>query len=475
MESPKRLEKIVDYIIANHGRKTHSRDFNAIFAINNVDTLIKYYDIFRRKKREGEHNLRVATIFSYAANPEDKDADSLLDDDPQLNLFNQPTNTLHRDRLESYIADYNQMFGTSYSTKDSNSFYNYYRNIADKVKSQEVDILLVVNMFLTGFDSKMLNTLYVDKNLRYHGLLQAYSRTNRILNETKSQGNIVVFRNLKTATDQALELFANKNAREEIFLEPYEHYLGKFNEALTNLQGLAPTPGDVDSLADEDQELAFVQSFRELLRLKNVLVSFADFNFDQLGIDEQTFENFKGKYLDIYDKVRHDHAKEKVSILEDVDFELELVRRDEVNVSYILRLIARMVGADEAKQGEIHRTILDTMSNEAQLRSKRELIERFIQSNLPKITDASDVEGEFAEFLNEEQVKAFRQLCEDEGLDPDKTQTLLDRYMSTSRIPRDHDLGDVLKTQPSILQRESILTRVKTRIQDFIETFIEGV
>jgi type I restriction enzyme R subunit len=475
MESQQRLEKITDYIIANHSRKTHSRDYNAIFAINSVDTLIKYYEIFKRKQQAGEHKLRIATIFSYAANPEDKDADSMLDDDPQIDLFNQPVNTIHRDKLEQYIADYNQMFGTSYSTRDSNSFYNYYRNIADRVKAREVDILLVVNMFLTGYDSKTLNTLYVDKNLRYHGLLQAYSRTNRILNETKSQGNIVVFRNLKTATDEALELFANKNAREEIFLEPYSHYLDKFNEAVNNLRSIALMPQDVDKLESEDDELAFVQAFREILRLKNILVSFADFKFTDTTITEQTFENYKGKYLDIYDKVRRDHEKEKVSILDDVDFELELVRRDEVNVSYILRLIARMVGADEAKQSEIHKAVMDTMSNEAQLRSKRALIEKFIQSSLPQIKNASDVEGEFVEFLSEEQVKAFRAMCEEEGLDPDKTQALLDRYMSTSRIPRNHDLGDVLKIQPSVLQRESILTRVKTRIQEFIETFIEGV
>jgi type I restriction enzyme R subunit len=367
------------------------------------------------------------------------------------------------------------MFGTSYSTRDSNSFYNYYRNIADRVKAREVDILLVVNMFLTGFDSKTLNTLYVDKNLRYHGLLQAYSRTNRILNETKSQGNIVAFRNLKRSTDEALELFADKNAREDIFLQPYEHYLGKFNEAVNSLRSIALMPQDVDKLEGEEDELAFVQAFREILRLKNILVSFADFTFTDATITEQTFENYKGKYLDIYDKVKRGHSKEKASILEEVDFELELVRRDEVNVSYILRLIARMVGADEAKQRELHKTVMDTMANEAQLRSKRELIERFIQSNLPNVTSASDVEGEFDQFLSEEQVKAFRTMCQEEGLDPDKTQALLDRYISTSRLPRHHDLGNVLQTQPSVLQRESILSRVKTRIQEFIETFIEGV
>lgn len=474
LESPQRLEKIVDYVIANHNKKTHSREFTAIFAITNVDTLTKYYELFRAKKQAGEHNLRIATIFSYGVNEDDKDADSMLDDDPQMNLFDH-VNQHTRDKLESYIRDYNEMFDTSYNTKDSDSYYNYYRNIADRVKKREIDILLVVNMFLTGFDSKTLNTLYVDKNLRYHGLLQAYSRTNRILNETKSQGNIVSFRNLKHQTDEALELFANKNAHEEIFLQPYEDYLAKFNEAIANLQRLTPTPADVDTLADEAHELAFVQSFREIMRLKNILVSFADFKFDDASINEQTFENFKGKYLDIYDKVRHDHEKEKVSILDDVDFELELIRRDEINVSYILRLIARMVGASEEKQAELRQTITDTMAGDANLRSKRELIEKFINSNLPKIGDSDEVEDIFAEFLSEEQVKAFRDLCESEGLDNEKAQALLDRYMSTGRIPRDQVLSTALKESPSILQRDSILTSVRKGITRFIETFIEGV
>lgn len=473
MESPERLENIANFVIANHSNKTHSREFTAIMATSNVVTLTKYYDIFRRKKLAGEHNLRIATIFSYAANEADNDADGMLDDDPQLNLFDG-VNMHSRDKLESYIDDYNRMFGTSYSTRDSDSFYNYYRNIADRVKAREIDILLVVNMFLTGFDSKTLNTLYVDKNLRYHGLLQAYSRTNRILNETKSQGNIVVFRNLKKATDDALELFANKDAKEDIFLQPYHEYVLKFNEAIAKLRAVAADPHAVDMLQDEEAEKAFVEAFRYVLRLRNVVVSFAEFNFVDLAIDEQTLDNYKGKYLDIYDKVKADHEKEKVSILDDIDFELELTRRDEINVSYILRLIARMVGADNEKQIELKKMVSDTLTNNAELRSKRELIERFIEGSLPSIGNASDVEGEWAEFVSEEQVKAFRAMCKEEGLDAEKTQSLLDHYVSTGRLPRKHDLGEVLVAQPSVLKRESILKHVIIRLKDFIATFIEG-
>lgn len=470
----KRLEAIADFIIKNHDRKTHSRDFTAMMAVSDVDTLKNYYEIFKRKKQAGEHSLKIATIFSYQANEPDKLADSNLDTDVDVTAQQGPIDQHSRDALESYIGDYNQLFGTNYTTKDSKSFYNYYRNIADRVKAREIDLLLVVNMFLTGFDSKTLNTLYVDKNLRYHGLIQAYSRTNRIYNETKSQGNIVVFRNLKQATDEALDLFANKNAREEIFLEPYEAYVVRFNAALQQLRNIAATPQAVNDLPDENAEEAFVKAFREVLRLRNIIVSFADFTYGDVTIDKQTLENYMSKYLDIHDKVKRDHQKEKVSILEDIDFELELTRRDEVNVSYILRLIGRMVGADESKQGELKQTIRDTMDASTELRSKRELIEKFIASTLPKVADASEVESQFAEFMSEEQVKAFRQLCEEEGLDPEKAQALIDRYLFTNRLPQNRDLDDVLTTQPSVLVRDNILRRVRSRITEFIQTFVDG-
>lgn len=204
MEAPERLEKIADYIIANHNRKTHNRDFTAMFCTSSVDILIKYYDIFKAKKSAGEHHLKIATIFSYGVNEDDKDANGYFPENTMMEVDVPPIGSHTRDKLDSYIEDYNKMYGTKYSTKDNESFYNYYKDISKRVKNKEVDILLVVNMFLTGFDSKSLNTMYADKNLKYHGLIQAYSRTNRILNEQKSQGNIVCFRNLKAATDEAI-------------------------------------------------------------------------------------------------------------------------------------------------------------------------------------------------------------------------------------------------------------------------------
>lgn len=474
MESPERIEKIVDYIIANHDRKTHSREFTAMFCVSSVDVLTKYYDIFKTKKAAGQHNLKIATIFSYTANEDDKDANGLLDADIDI-AEGGPVNQHSRDKLEGYIADYNAMFGSSYSTKDSQSFYNYYRNIAKRVKSREIDVLLVVNMFLTGFDSPSLNTLYVDKNLRYHGLLQAYSRTNRILNQQKSQGNIVVFRNLKQLTDQAIRLFSDKDASEVIFVEPYEHYVEKFNEALRLLKIYTPTVESVDSLVDEVAELNFVMKFRELLRIKNVLVTFSDFTFNDLRIGEQEFEDYKSKYLDAYDKVHSAGQKEKVSILEDVDFELELIRRDEINVGYILHLLSRLVDAEDKEKPKLKKAIIDTLSTDAILRSKRELIQKFIEQNIPKIETAEQVEGEFEIFWTSEKLEAFERICREEGLMSEQLQKVIDDYLFTGRKPRRDALVGTLKEKPKILEREPIIARLSSKINDFFTTFIEGV
>lgn len=228
-------------------------------------------------------------------------------------------------------------------------------------------------MFLTGFDAKKVNTLYVDKNLKHHGLIQAYSRTNRTLAEKKSQGNILCFRNLKGATDEAITLFSNKDAIEEIILPPYEKIAEKFDEALRKLLMITTTWQSVSDLLSEEDELAFVQAYRALMRIKNVLASYTDFNWDDLGIDEQTFENYKSKYLDLYDKVTKDNAKDKVSILEDIDFELELIHRDTINVAYIIKLLAKLKDTKKSEREQQKKAIMDLMGGEVQLRSKREL------------------------------------------------------------------------------------------------------
>lgn len=477
MESPERLEKISDYIIANHDRKT-GKEFTAMFCVSSVETLIKYYEILQKRKNEGKHNLKIATIFSYAANEEDKDANGFLpdelevEDNPKLSESNKHS----REKLDEFIEHYNQMFGGDYSTKDSKSFYNYYNNISKRVKDAEIDILLVVNMFLTGFDSKTLNTLYVDKNLKYHGLIQAYSRTNRILNERKSQGNIVVFRNLKKATDEAITLFSNKEAIDIIIMKPYEDYAEKFNEAFDELLKITPTPDAVNDLQSEDDELLFIKAFRKLMRVKNILTAFADFKWQDLKMSEQLFEDYKSKYLDLWQKVKSDQQKEKVSILEDVDFELELIHRDEINVSYIIRLLINLKNNAKKDAEKAMTEIFNLLGSEADLRSKKELIEKFIQENLPEIRDAEDIQEEFEDFWKKEQQKAFDKIVKDENLSAGKTQSLIEEFLYAERQPRRDEVLDLLEgEQPKVLERKKIGDRLLDKILGFVDTFINGM
>lgn len=482
MNAPKRLNNITDYIINNHNRKTHSKEFTSIFCVSSVPTLIQYYNLFHEKKERGEHNLKVATIFSYRANEEDKSTADFVSpdfDDLEFNVVAEPPSeydTKHsRDSLESFIGHYNKQFNTNYTTKDSQSFYNYYNDIAKRVKHKQIDVLLVVNMFLTGFDSKSLNTLYVDKNLRFHGLIQAYSRTNRILNELKSQGNIVCFRNLKDATDEAISLFSNLNAKDQIIIAPYENYVEQFNEAFRNLLEIAPTVNSVNDLPSEEEELEFIKAFRELMRLKNVLSTFTEFGFDSLSMDEQSFEDYKSKYLDLYDKAKSHTQKEKVSILEDIDFELELIHRDEINVAYILKLLAKLKDASQEEQDRQKQAIVDLISGDTQLRSKRELIERFISENLPDIEDSDDIPEAFETYWAKERLEALDKISSEESLDKNKLQEVIGDFLFTEKKPLRDDIIGLMKKRPSLKERATIAERITTKILGFVETFISGI
>jgi type I restriction enzyme R subunit len=476
MEAPERLENNVNFIINNHSRKTHNKKFTAIFCVHNVKTLIAYYELFKDKKEEGLHDLKVATIFSYQANQLDEDAQGFIPDDDYLDLAAEPNaqyTTKHtREKLDDFIKDYNGMFQTNYST---NEFYSYYKDIGKRVKNKQVDILLVVNMFLTGFDSKLLNTIYVDKNLKFHGLVQAFSRTNRILDEVKSQGNVVAFRNLKEATDQAITLFSNKEAIEEIIIQPYENYVEKFNEAVERVKAIAPTFDSVNDLVSEAEELEFVKAFRELMRVKNVLGTFTEFSFEDLGMDEQTFENYKSKYLDLYDTIKSETQKEKVSILNDIDFELELIRRDEINVAYILSLLAKLYDSRPKEQEQQRKAISELLSSETQLRSKKELIEKFIEENLPLIRDSDLVVTEFDTFWTAEKKKAINNLSQEENLDFKRLVDIISNYLFTQKEPLRDEVIAVMNERPSLKNRAYSSARIITKIKDFINTFIEGM
>ena len=331
-------------------------------------------------------------------------------------------------------------------------------------------------MFLTGFDSKPLNTLYVDKNLKYHGLIQAFSRTNRILGEQKSQGNIVAFRNLKQNTDDAIALFSNKDAKEIILMQPYEDYLEQFDNALLRLLEIAPTVDSVNELPSEMEEMEFVRAFRELMRIKNVLSVFSDFSHDDVEMDEQSFEDYKSKYLDIYDKTKSNNAKEKDSILDDLDFELELIHKDEVNVSYILSLL-KLINSDKTEKGraEKRKQITDMLSGESHLRSKRALIEKFITETLVNLEDDADIEELFNTYWNKERINALSKIATEDEIEPFKLQKIIDTYLfSQQPIERD-DVVDALKVKPKLLQRKKIALTIIDKIMTFVETFVDGM
>ena len=476
MESELRLEKIADYIIAQHSRKTHSKEFTGMFCVSSVPALIKYYELLAKKKLEGKHNLRIATIFSYAANEEDPDADGL--DEAILGKVAEPNGVYShsRDKLEQFIGDYNKMFGSSYTTKDSESYYNYYNDISKKVRERKIDILLVVNMFLTGFDSKTLNTLYVDKNLKYHGLIQAYSRTNRILNEQKSQGNIVSFRNLKQRTDEALALFSNKNAKDTVIMPPYEEFIELFNKALDALKNITLDIQSVDDLQDEHMELEFIKAFRELMRLRNVLSTFADFEFSDVGIKEQEFEDYKSKYLDLYDKVKTNTKPEKTSILEEVDFELELLAMDEVNVAYILQLLSKLKQTDSEEDYQYqYKSLMQIIGGDPNLRSKQELIDKFIQENLPNVKSAEEVDDAFVAYWEVEKEKATKQMADEENLVPERLKDIVERMIYNNQDPLREDIVSTMAKPPSVLQRKKVIPRLTEKLKDFVNTFYGGI
>ena len=475
IEDDTRLEKITDYIIQHHDLKTRNKEFTAMMCVSSVPLLIKYYELFAAKKQLGQHNLRIATIFSYTSNEEDPDADGNLDEDSEIE-GGEGGNPHTRDKLEGFIGDYNAMFGTKYSTKDTQSFYNYYQDIAKKVKARKVDILLVVNMFLTGFDCKTLNTMYVDKSLKYHGLIQAYSRTNRILNEVKSQGNIVVFRNLKKETDKAVALFSNKDAKETIFVPPYDEYVKQFNAVAVELMTLTPTVRSVKDLPDEEAELKFIKIFRELMRLMNILQAFSEFDYEDLALSAQRYADYRSAYLDLYDKVKTDNQKEKASILDDIDFELELIHRDVINVQYILKLLAQLYDAPEAQRVGLRKQILDTMSGDLQLRSKHELIQKFIDNNLPKLGSAADIPDSFEDYWEQARLSAFQHLVKEEQLNPDKLNKVIDRFVYTGKEPLpDPDIIDLIERPLKIAERGPTRKRVLEKVIDFVETFIRGI
>jgi type I restriction enzyme R subunit len=469
LDSPQRLGMIVDHIIANHGRKTFSRQFNAVFAVSSVKTLITYMDLFAARRVAGAHDLTLATAFTYAANERDVGADGNLDVEIDL----EPGGAINehsRDSLERYMTEYNERFGTNFGTRERHGFYNYVKDVGERVKRREIDLLIVVNMFLTGFDAPTLNTFFVDKNLRHHGLLQAYSRTNRILNDKKSQGNVVTYRNLKQATDDAIALFSNKDAQTTIFIAPYEDYVAEFAEALDQLSTIAPSVGAVDLLEGEAAQLAFVQAFREVLRLKNVLETFIQFSYDDLGVSEQTLLDYQSKYLDLADQVRREREAEKVSILDDVDFQLDLIRRDDINVDYILKLLAGLASATPDEREATHRRIRAVVDADPELHSKRDLILEFIATASP-VADIDQLTQLYEAFMAQRREEELVAFAADVGADRNELRRVIARTVYSGAAPQASELRALLAEKPSILELRAKVDAIREGISLLISRF----
>ncbi len=483
-DNPQRLEMIARYIVDTHDTKTKNREFTAMFCVSSVDTLTQYYELFEKVQAEKQQQdeaegrlfkpLTIATIFSYGANEtvENNDQNGLI----QEESTDAPSqiNQSSRDKLDRYIANYNAQFGTNYNSGDG--FYAYYRDIADRVKKKQIDILLVVNMFLTGFDSKPLNTLYVDKNLKYHGLIQAFSRTNRVYNDKKPFGNIISFRNLKRATDEALALFSNKEARKTVLVPSFDEIKQDYEQAVEKLLSITPDYQTVDDLVTEDQQLEFIKAFREVMRYNAQLQTFIEYDQDDTKLDKQHFANFASKYADLCRAIRKTTKKEKVSVLDDVDFQLDLLHSDRINVGYILTLLQMAVNAETDEQRKKYEAqVHDLIGSDISLHDKQDLIQKFIEENMPKMINGQSVQVAFAQFWDAEKEQAYQHLCKEENLKPEAMKTVLDNYEFTKRLPRKEELKDLPNYKVKLFERESVFNQLWDRTRKFIQTFYTGL
>lgn len=465
LESEDRLNKITDYVLADWDRKTKKGKFNAIFAVSNIPVLKKYYNLLKNKKKP---DFKIATIFTFQANEDESEDTFDLNFSLEPETFDTPQSKYSREFLEDCIKDYNKTFATNFST---DKFYNYYKDLQKRIKSKEVDLVLVVNMFLTGFDSKYINTLFIDKNLQYHGLIQAYSRTNRIFGSDKPHGNIVSFRNLKPNTDKALALFGDENAREIVFKPPFEEQKEEFNQKAEELLSFVPTPDSVNDLNSEQTKVQFVKSFRDLLRIKSSLETFTEFSFQDLKITEQEFYDFQSKYLDIYEEIKKPTVM-KESILEDLDFEIELTVKDIINFDYIIMLIAGLRDISSEKIREKKKEdILKLFDRDVRLRKKKELIEEFINDNLPKIKENDSVEKVFEEYWNKKRSAEIENLAKSENIELNRLNELIADLLYTGKMPKRQEIINLLSEKPKFSEREGIIQKVKQTIERLLDVF----
>jgi type I restriction enzyme R subunit len=435
--APERIGQVVAYIREHFDQKTKRSfsyalagkrlaGFNSLLATASIDAAKRYYAEFARQQAElpEAQRLKVGLIYSYAANEDDPDF--LAEEEFETDDLDASS----RDFLERAIQDYNAMFGTSFDTS-SDRFQNYYKDLALRLRNRKLDIGIVVNMFLTGFDATTLNTLWVDKGLRAHGLIQAYSRTNRILNSVKTYGNIVTFRDLEQQTNDALALFGNEDARGIVLLKPYGEYYDDYVERVAELQEIFPL-SDVWQRGESVTKM-FIALFGSILRLRNILTAFDEFVGNEI-LSERDYQDYQSIYLDIHAELRREADSEKESIIDDVVFEIELVKQVEVNVDYILMLVEQyreQRGDGTDREIETLQKIRRAIDSSISLRNKRDLILAFVD----RVSVDSDVKEDWHRYVEARRDEELDHLIADEGLDPDATRAFIERAFRNGAIP----------------------------------------
>ena len=433
MGAPERIREIVSYTLEHFDQKTkrnsfytlkgqRTAGFNSIFAVGSIPMAMKYYTEFKRQLTERGRELTVATIFSFAANEDDPE-DVMAEEGFDTDALDKPS----RDFLDEAIKDYNEAFHTNYDTS-ADKFQNYYKDLSMRVKKREVDLLVVVNMFLTGFDATTLNTLWVDKNLKMHGLIQAYSRTNRILTSIKVCGNIVCFRNLQKRTDAAIARFSDATTNGVVTLRPFSDYYngytdekGKYNEGYVDL--IATLQQDFPltdvRIVGEARQKAFIRLFGAILRMRNLLVAFDDFKGMEI-LSERDMQDYMGRYQDLYDEWRGRSEHEKEDITDDVVFEIELIKQIEINIDYILMLMQKYRDS-HGKNKEIAIAIQKAVESSSELRSKKALIQGFLAG----INDVDDVVNAWHDFVAVEKETQLAALIAEERLKDAETRQFM--------------------------------------------------
>lgn len=455
-----RVQKVAEHIIANHNKKTRDQMYTGMLTVQSIPMAIQYYRVFQKLKKQGVHNFNVTTIFSYQDN---EAIDDTMDEQTR------------RDILEGIIQTYNETFDKNFST---DTFDGYFNDVSNRVKKglpdQKLDILIVVDMFLTGFNSKKLNTLYVDRNLQHHTLIQAYSRTNRVEEPTKPYGNIVAYRNLKEKTDEAIELFSKTDNTDTVLSLSFQAYLTKFKQALIELFELAETPQAVDQLEREEDQRDFVIAYRELAKHMQKLKTFDEFAFDKetLGIDEQTYEDYKGKYLDIYDKVMRPDKEtgEGESVLDNIDFNIEILRNDLINVQYILDLLNQIDLSDtEQQEKDIKeiRKVLDKADDD-QLRLKSDLIRTFLDKVVPNLNEGDSIDDAYYNYESKVKVGELEQFSEETDYPLELLKSLVKEFEFSGHLNNNLIEEGV---SGGLLIRTKKIKRVKSFIKDMVKKY----